>query len=271
MNIIYLDTLFFINCIIDYLMLLCTAKICSATLHRIQFAAASALGGIYACLCVIPQTVWLTYPAVKIAWAFLLCLISYGCETHFFRCTITFILVSAALGGIFSALSLSYDGVFYVPIDAKTIILTFAGLYFVLTCLFHRFPQTKMREFHDIEIVFREKKISFKALRDTGNELFDPVSNLPVLICEATILLPLFPATAVDNCQSDPLSFYIAANNFPGCSGKMRLIPFQSIGGHGFLVGFKPERLTIDGVESDLIVAISQQKFSTHNTHQAIY
>ena len=271
MNIIYLDTLFFINCITDYFALLCSAKLCGAALRRPFFAAASSLGGFYACLCVLPEMVWLTHPAVKAACGGLLCLIAFGQESAFFRCSIAFFFVSAALGGLFSALSLNYNNIVYIPMDFKTLLLVFVLSYFLLTTLFHHLPQTQQREFHEVTITFNRHQITCTALRDTGNELFDPISNRPVLICESSVLFPLFPNIAEQLFSSDPLSFYQSVSEIPRYAGKMKLIPFQSVGGHGFLVGFKPDLLRIDGIETELIVAMSQQAFNHNHTYQAIY
>ena len=46
----------------------------------------------------------------------------------------------------------------------------------------------------------------------------------------------------------------------PAYSGKLRLLPFRSLGGAGLLPVFRPEDLWIDGKKTDdLLVAISGQ------------
>ena len=48
MTVIYVDTLFLLNGIIDYLLLLAAARLAGEPLRRLRFGAAAALGGAYA-------------------------------------------------------------------------------------------------------------------------------------------------------------------------------------------------------------------------------
>ena len=51
---IYLDSLFALNAIIDYLLLLCSARAAGAVLHRRRLALAAVLGGLWAVACILP-------------------------------------------------------------------------------------------------------------------------------------------------------------------------------------------------------------------------
>ena len=52
---IYLDSLFALNAIIDYLLLLCSARAAGAVLHRRRLALAAVLGGLWAVASVLPD------------------------------------------------------------------------------------------------------------------------------------------------------------------------------------------------------------------------
>lgn len=271
MNTIYIDTLFFINCITDYFALLCAGKICSAVLDRVKIGIAAVIGGLYACACVFAGFHWLTSPALKLVFGILLCLIAYGNERSLFRCCVTFLLVSAAFGGIVSAFATGTNDALYLPVNFKVLLLTFAAAYFALSVLFRQFSHTRCREFHNVSVIFRGNEISFTALKDTGNELFDPISNTPVLICEYRLLASLFPETDLTCCQTDPFTLFSAINSVPHCPGKIRLIPFQTVSGQGYLVGFKPDQVLVDHAQQNLIIAMTDTQLSRDNTYQAIY
>jgi len=53
-TVIYLDTLFFLNAVMDYLLLLCSARLAGEQLHRPRMALGAAFGGAYAAAAVLP-------------------------------------------------------------------------------------------------------------------------------------------------------------------------------------------------------------------------
>lgn len=271
MNTIYLDTLFLINFLTDYITLLCTAKVGGAGIHRPSIALASLIGGLYACLCACHIIPWAETFPVKLAFAFLLCLISFGKEERLFRCCFLFLLISAAFGGIMSAFLFSFDGVAYLHMDFKVLLVTFVLVYFLLSHLLRRFPQLHQRQFHEITITFHSRTLTLTALRDTGNELYDPTSNLPVLICEKDLMRQLLPELEELYAVDDPFELFCQLNEATRLVGKMRLIPFQSLAGNGMLMGFRPDQVLIDGQPTQLIVAFTDKPLSQSNLYHAIY
>lgn len=276
MEIIYIDQLFFINFIIDYFTLLCTAKVASAVIRRIPIALAAGLGGIYACVCVFPGLAFALHPLIKLAVAVLMCLISFGREAHLFRDIMIFLLVSAGFGGLVWAVSMfgGYDlsgKTLYLPLNWKILILSFAVAYVVISTLFRRFSDTAQQELSQVQVTLNQRTIRFCALRDTGNSLFDPISNCSVLVCESTCLASLFADMGIDS-QQDPAELVEHLSQQPGMAGRMRLIPFNSVGGSGLLAAFRPDTLSIGGKSIDnTLVAFTDSKLSTYGQYQGIY
>ena len=105
---------------------------------------------------------------------------------------------------------------------------------------------------YDVDIVFGEKKKRIKAFLDTGNELREPVTNLPVMIVEKDILSDI-------NIKSKEV-FYI---------------PFKVVNGSGGLLkGFKPADVNIckNNIfeKTELIVAVCDTKLSDLNDYNAL-
>ena len=67
MTVIYVDTLFLLNGIIDYLLLLAAARLAGEPLRRLRFGAAAALGGAYAVAIFLPGMSFLAGPWCKLA------------------------------------------------------------------------------------------------------------------------------------------------------------------------------------------------------------
>lgn len=89
------------------------------------------------------------------------------------------------------------------------------------------------------------RKVEVSALCDTGNELVDPVSRLPVVIAEYDAVKSLLPAVFCEVFERDVGADAVFAAMGPyAISSRLRLIPFQSIGReHGMLVGIRPDKI----------------------------
>ena len=107
MEIIYIDSLFFINLLTDYLLCLSTGRICGLILKRRRYFLAALSGACYSVMIFLPGLHFLGSPLMKLCAGLLICAISYGGERHGVRCTGVFFAVSAAFGGALWALGLS--------------------------------------------------------------------------------------------------------------------------------------------------------------------
>ena len=74
MTVIYVDTLFLLNALVDYLLLLCAARLAGEPLKRLRFALGAVLGGGYAVAIFLPGLGFLERPACRLAAAVLMVL-----------------------------------------------------------------------------------------------------------------------------------------------------------------------------------------------------
>lgn len=269
MNIIYLDTLFFVNFICDYILFLCAARVGGSAIRRIPIFTASCAGALYACLCCLPNISWIAHPFIKSSVSVFLCIIAFGKEKNLLRCTIIFLCISAMAGGLLSAVAIHYGTLQYLPIQAKTLFLTFALIYTILNIFFRNIPQFSRREYHQVTVFLNGKSVSFLALRDSGNELCDPITNRPVLVCQPNAINSLF-STAPDWC-ADPYDLLFRLNQTQECENRILLIPCRTVTGSGMLLGIKVDEVFINGHSEPYIVAISKERFQAESPYQAIY
>ncbi len=269
MNIIYLDTLFLVNFLCDYLLFLCTARVGGAEIRRIPILLASVSGGIYACLCNLPTFAWLAHPLIKLCCCISLCLIAFGKEPNRLRCILMFVCISALAGGLITAASLSYEGLEYLPLSFKSIVLIFSIVYFLLSFFFRNTPHIHSKQYHIVTVQLNGKTVSFRALRDSGNELYDPITNRPVLICHPNTLRPLFAPSIT--WTDDPYEQFTYMSSLEATHGRMRLIPCRTVTGSGMLLGFQADSVIINGKAEQHIVAFSQSKFTADSPYQGIY
>ena len=78
MTVIYIDTLFLLNAVVDYLLLLAAARLAGEPLHRMRFALGAGLGGLYAVAIFLPGLGFLAHPVCRLAAAAFMMVAAYG-------------------------------------------------------------------------------------------------------------------------------------------------------------------------------------------------
>ncbi|MGI5935213.1 MAG: sigma-E processing peptidase SpoIIGA [Oscillospiraceae bacterium] len=277
MEIIYVDILFFINLIINYFILLATGRICALMLRRWRYALAAALGAAYSVMVVVPSLGFLASAPMKLVLAGFMALVAYGGERNLARCTITFLAVSAAFGGAVWAASmlggLPRGDTIYVPVSLRVLVLSFALCYGAVSLVFRRAARRSERELLRLAVAFQGRSLNITALRDTGNELYDPISGAPVLVAEKEAVMPLFRQDVAACLKTDdPAEAMEALAAIPRCRSRFRLIPFTSVGmERSLLLAFRPDSLTVNGESiPDALVALSPTRICEDGEYAAI-
>ena len=99
MTVVYLDSVFLFNALLDYLLFLSTARLAGIPLRRRRYLLCGVLGGLYAAAVFLPGGGFLTETLVKAGVGLLLALIAFGRETHFLRLTLLTVAIACALAG----------------------------------------------------------------------------------------------------------------------------------------------------------------------------
>ena len=282
MTVIYADTLFLLNALVDYLLLLSAARLAGEPLRRGRFALGAALGGGYAVAIFLPGMSFLAHPLCRLASAALMLLVAYGGSRRLLRQGVLFAALTCAFGGGVVAIGLLGGtglslggGVFYSVLDLKVVLLSAAVCYGVLTLVFQRLAQHSAAdgELVDIKLYLRERSVSLTALIDTGNTLTDPISGRPVMVAEGERAAILFPRdhrpTPAD--LRDPAAALTRLGTGEW-RGRFRLLPYRSVGvERGLLLAVRVDALELDGRRSGpVLVALSPTPVSDGGGYQAL-
>ena len=268
--VIYVDTLFLLNALVDYLLLLGAARLAGDPLRRLRFGAGAVLGGLYAVALFLPGFAFLSHPLCRMASGVLMLLTAYGGSRRLLRQGLIFLGLTCAFGGGVVAigllggqgLSLGPQGVCYSHLDLKFILLSAAICYGVLTLAFQRLGKHTARsgELVAAKLTLGDRIAELTVLVDTGNTLSDPVTGQPVLVAEGGSLSPLFPK---DNCP-EPGDLREPAEALDRLSrgewrGRFRLLPYRAVGvDRGLLLALRVDRLEVNGVDQrGRLVALS--------------
>ncbi len=182
MTVIYIDSVFVLNALMDYLLLLCAARLAGLPLRRGRYVLGALAGGAYAAAAFLPGLGFLTQTPVKIAAGVLLGLIAYGGEEKLLRLLLLFFAVSCAMAGCVLGLGLlagngipAVNGICYTNVDAKTLVIAGTAAYAVLSVVFRAAAGHGVRgELLPVRVFIAGRTAELTALRDTGSGLRAP-------------------------------------------------------------------------------------------------
>ena len=254
METIYIDSLFLLNLVIDYLLLLVSARVCGVVLKRRRYALAALIGALYAVGIYVPGLEWLSFPAVKLCLWLIMALAAFGGEEGVLRCGVVFAAVSAAFGGFIWALQLAGGRPAF---DMRTLVLSFVLCYGLLRLVFGGKARLAEQKRIPVKLSFLGRECELMALVDTGNQLRDPISGKPVMVVSPHALSHLF---AEHNAllDMDGVDMLRCADSIEELRGKFRLIPYSSVGGSGLLCAFQPDKAAAGERELEIMAAISK-------------
>ncbi len=265
MTVVYLDTLFGLNALVDYLLLLAAARLAGEPLRRLRFLAGAVLGGVYAAGIFLPGGAFLSHPLCRLACAVLMLLLAYGGSSRLLRQILIFFALTCAFGGGIMAigmlggrgLSLGERGVLYSNMDLRIVLLSSALCYAVLTIVFPRIAQhSRFRgEIVELELCVEKRKTVLPALVDTGNTLSDPLTGRSVLVAEAEALADLFPEKYRPS-RDDLRDPALAMEKYAGWTGRFRILPYRAVGvDRGLLLALRTDGIFQGGERLETEVA----------------
>lgn len=256
MKYIYIDSLFLLSLVTDYLLCLVTGRFCGLYLRRLRYFLAALLGAVYSVLVFLPGLSFLALPVMELVSALFMGLIAFGGEKRLFRCVGVFLAVSASFGGAVWALTLHADSM--PRLDIRLLFISFILCYVALSFIARTRLNKAEGQTQRVEIKLSERTAAFRALVDTGNCLTDPVTGAAVMIATPRALQPLFPGAEEILETKDAVELMEKAAGNRLLQGRIRLLPYSNIGGQGLLPVFRPDEVRVEGkVRPGLLVGIS--------------
>ncbi|MBE6951871.1 MAG: sigma-E processing peptidase SpoIIGA [Ruminococcaceae bacterium] len=267
--ILYADILFFFNAVVDYLLLLLSARAAGAPLRRKRFALGAALGGLYAVMIFAPGFSFLNRGRYKVLSAVLMLLTAYGATKAAIKQSAIFFALTCALGGGVMAIgmmdgasmSLGRGVVYSIP-DVKIILLSGTGCYAVMSLILPKLCRHTAAggELCSVRLGLMGRSVVLTALWDTGNTLNDPVTGQGVPVAEGEAILPMFPAEYRPKLGDlrDPVPALERLNR-EEWAGRFRILPYRAVGvERGFLLAVKLDWIAVgDRRREGALVALS--------------
>jgi stage II sporulation protein GA (sporulation sigma-E factor processing peptidase) len=283
---VYIDVLFVINLVINYFILLAVTNILHRKDKRLRLFLAACFGAVYSLLIFFPELSFLYSSILKFIFSVTIVVVAYKFSSiiNLVKLVLAFYIVSVIFGGIIFALwffvsppgMLMRNGVVYIDISPVVLILASAACYIIIM-LFSRFLHKDhgLEAIYDVEISLGNVSVKVTALLDTGNNLTDSISGLPVSIAEFDRIEKLIPKALRHSYKKgiiDNPDIFTAEN----WQNRLRMIPYGSVGNAGgLLLAFKPDKIVAKNAEnsietSNVLIAVSSKHLTSDGKYNML-
>jgi len=275
--IVYVDVVISFNFIVNFLILCCVKWISGATQRRLGIFLSSLFGGVYSVFMFDERFKLLYGMPGKLIFSAIMVLICFK-KKNYIKLIFYFYIVAFAFSGaavfinnITGVLTVrnglfNYENSFWVVIAAAV-----AGCLIIGYVLRHmRMSKKRYGEKTDITLSVEGKEISVTGMMDTGNSLLDPITLYPVIVVEYD---------RISDCVPKEMSEFLKEGSDLNCNmnrrylGKIRLIPYNSVGSCDILKGFRPDYVKIGNSDEkikEVIIAVTYGKLSKNDEFDAI-
>ena len=250
--VVYLDAVFLLNFVIDFLLLLSANRLCGYPSSVKRLLPAALLGGVYGGACLLPGFAFLGGFLWRLVTLVMLSWIAFGSNVSAMRRGALFVLLTMAMGGI--ALGVTKGGLSGI----------FIGILGILFLCFVGFRGQTAARYVQVVLPHVNRTMRITALVDTGNTLKDPITGSPVLVVGAQVAQQLLGLT--EKQLQTPLESLKHAQ-IPG----LRLVPYHSVGKeNGMLLALRMKGVKIGKWIGDPIVAFAPEGLGKDETYQAL-
>jgi stage II sporulation protein GA (sporulation sigma-E factor processing peptidase) len=268
---VYVDLVFFTNFAVDGTVLLATAKVRHLRPPRSRLFASALLGAFYAAAMFWAHVPYLYSFGAKVLISILMVLLSYGYggPLQFIRNFGAFYLVNfATLGGVIGSAYLlrsadsPWGGMTYTSdggllLEWQMQLGLFMVTFLLSVWLFRSTSETRTKRkeleqlFWDIEIKVDEGYWKLKALLDTGNRLYEPLTRIPVMIMEASVWREELPPGWCERLKGESPDLLITemdsrvSERYPW-GNRLRLVPYRAVNGNTrLMLAVKPDAVVL--------------------------
>lgn len=250
---VYLDLVVILNFLVDFLLLLGTNRLSGFPPGIRKLIPAAALGAGYSGLCMLPGFRFLGSLLWRLVSLVLMAVIAFGWNRSTVKRGCIFVLLSMALGGM--AMNVGRP-------NFPVLILAASGIWLLCTAAFG--GSVGGREYVTISLSYGNHTETVVALRDTGNQLRDPVTGEAVLIISGTVAQRL---TGLSDRQIQNPMQTIVERPIAG----LRLVPYASVGNPcGMLLALPIDNCCMDGSVRRTLVAFAPEELGRGAVYEAL-
>lgn len=248
---VYLDIVFLINLICNAMILLLTAKLIKQRLSLLRLFTSSLIASVIIPFIVFFPTSFINTIPVKLLYSVLIILFTFGWKNWFqlFKRLSMFYFISFVMGGGLLAIQFmtTADLMLTNQINIGFIVIGFPLVWFFTKSQMdnHVMDKIKYDQMYDVTIKLNGKSFNTIGYIDSGNQLVDPLTNRPVIICDEVFLTQFF-----NEQEWEIIRGIVTQNNqtdlMNELTTRLYIIPYQAVGiASNYLYALKPQNVSI--------------------------
>lgn len=291
---VYLDVIWALNLLFDSLLLYLSAIFLKRQIRIWRIIAGGFIGSLIILLSFTPLHTYSNHPISKLLFSVAMVLVVFGYKrlSFFIKALMTLYVTTFLIGG--ALIGAHYFVQFDSEMSMKVMIASVTGFGDPISWLFvllgfpvawhfskrniESMEMTKIQfdQIVNVTLKINTESFTFKGLVDSGNQLYDPLSKLPVMFVSIKNMVEGM-AEPIIKMAADPESLILGNQEFPiDWQNKLRIVPCRVVGQeHQLIVAVKPDLIIIDTKgESYLcekgLVSFTMQQLSADDAFQCI-
>ncbi|UFU00952.1 sigma-E processing peptidase SpoIIGA [Radiobacillus kanasensis] len=260
---IYLDAVWLLNILLDWMILLLTLSITRLPSNRFRIFFGAFIASLLVPISVFYPDSIVTSPFGKVFYSLLIVWCAFGFRNYrqYMKQLLFFYFVSFALGGGLIGLHFLLGNQFQATSSS---ILTFqsgygdqvswlfVGVGFPIVWVFtksrmdkYAWEKFRLDQVYDVTLEIRNQSYTTSGYVDSGNQLVDPFSRKPVVICDQAFMSNWFSPSELKELQhaQEELSFDAIPSKWETF---IQIVPYQGVDGNRtFMIVIKPDNLQV--------------------------
>lgn len=251
--VVYIDVLIIVNFYITYLLLRASARLLHNQLKSVRLIIASVLGGISSIFAIFSFPILVQLP-LRFLLVVVPVIVGFGFSgiKPLLMQVLTAFSISLLLCGAVMALReftgnsffAQVGGFIYLDVSVLTLILSTTAAYLLISVFRRILDSAEAKKSYRLTIEKSGKVVQLTAFSDSGNNLRDFFTGLPVIVCRLSSVGEIAPKGIVSAKIEPPEG--------------VRLIPYTTIDGTGIIAAFRADKVIVDGKRVDALIGVGE-------------
>ncbi|PAV29920.1 sigma-E processing peptidase SpoIIGA [Virgibacillus profundi] len=268
---IYLDAVWTLNFFLDMMLLMLTQALARDSTRKIRIVFGAFIASLLVPISIYFPDSFATSVVGKFIYSVIIIVCAFGFMNIYrmMKLLLLFYFTTFAIGGGLIAIHflfqnpiglsanglLTFNSGYGDPISWIFLCIGFPLVWIFTKARMDRHAAEKIRydQQYPVTIQLKNKSYSTTGYIDSGNQLVDPLTKKPVIICDESFLKQWFSENEWKQLKdaNDHLDF----DNLPrGWEKYIHIVPYQGVQGSGmFLIGIKPDKLVVHYDEQKIV------------------